>query len=176
MDDISPYQVGTTTRPAAPRRAWDHAPRPLTSPIRQMAALGAILAVLAVGMAVYHLGDAVQISIETSDGRIGMSLAAAVFLVDACIQIALSWGVLRASRVAACLLMAYYLAGKVLLLVVGDGPTVPGLAWMVVVCGVMLRGTIATFRYHGHLKQEQRHPPRRLSEDPAFAPRTPALE
>ncbi|WP_411850270.1 hypothetical protein ACLB90_15330 [Stenotrophomonas sp. LGBM10] len=176
MDDNSPYQVGATTQAATPRRAWDHAPHAITSPIRHMAALGAILAVVTLGMVVYRLQDVIRVNLDTPVGRIGMSLAAAVFLVDACIQIGLSWGVLRASRVAACLLLAYYLAGKVFLMVVGDGLSLPGLAWMAVVSVFMVRGTMATFHYHHHLKQEQRHPPRRLSDDPAFAPRTPTLD
>jgi hypothetical protein len=176
MDDNSPYRVGTTTPPAARRRAWDHAPHAITSPIRHMAALGAILAVVALGMVVYRLQDGIQISINTQAGRIGMSLAAVFFLVDAFIQIGLSWGVLRASRVAACLLLGYYVACKLLLTIVGGGMTLPGSAWMVVVIVFMVRGTVATFRYHRHLAQEHRHPPRRLSDDPAFAPRTPALD
>jgi hypothetical protein len=66
---------------------------------------------------------------------------------------------------------AFGILGTLMNLSTGQG-SLTGVGFMAVLTFVSIRGTLATFRYHRHLRDVRSRPPRsRLSDDPAFAPK-----
>lgn len=172
MQESSPYRAGTASTHPTPRPHWDNAPHSIVGPIKQMWILAIGLAVVSLvmnGMAVAHLASIAR------DGSIALLVplfTAAGAMLDAVIYLGLAWGVRRHSRAAACALLAYYLLGQALLMVLGQRSLLAVLPLTVIVSFVMIRGTLATFAYQRHVAQEKRRPPRtRISDDPLFAPR-----
>ncbi|WP_185813533.1 hypothetical protein [Xanthomonas sp. SS] len=92
--------------------------------------------------------------------------------IEAALVSALAYGLYRNSRVAAILLLAYYVLVRVVFLVTGN---LTGLGTGVLIVLAFLSAARATFQYNGWLQQERRFPSSqrpRLSDDPFF--RTPA--
>lgn len=166
MEDNSPYQASRAAPAMPPSRVdWrDEAPHEITSPIRHMWIL------LALGGAMTALG---AIGLLATDARantfllVVMGVSTAFYLLSA-------FGVYRRSRVAACVVVTMCALGALGTLVnisAGQG-SFSGVAFTAILAVVSIRGTLATFRYHRHLRQVRSRPPRtRLSDDPAFAPK-----
>lgn len=92
--------------------------------------------------------------------------------IEAALVFALAYGLYRKSRVAAILILAYYVLVRIAFLVAGS---LNGLGMGVLVVMVFLSAARGTFQYNGWLQQERRFPSSqrpRLSDDPLF--RTPA--
>lgn len=163
MEDNSPYQASRVA-PTAAKRDWrDVPPREITSPIKHMCimlSIGAILATIStVGIMLNGMANALLLAIM---GFSTLFYAATAF------------GVYKASRVAACAVLvicAFGVLGTLLNITAGQG-SLSGVGFMAVLTFVSIRGTLATFRYHRHLRDVRSRPPRtRLSDDPAFAPK-----
>jgi hypothetical protein len=163
MEDNSPYQASRVT-PVAAKRDWrDVPPREITSPIKHMCILlviGAILGVIStVGMMLSGMANAFLLII------LGVSTL---------FYAATAFGVYKGSRVTACAVLvicAFGILGTLMNLSTGQG-SLTGVGFMAVLTFVSIRGTLATFRYHRHLRDVRSRPPRsRLSDDPAFAPK-----
>jgi hypothetical protein len=92
--------------------------------------------------------------------------------IDAVILGAGAYGLYRKSRVAALLLLGYYVLGRVLMLIGGN---VSGMVLGVIIVFIYVAAAKGTFDHHRWLLQERRSPSSlrpRLSDDPLF--RTPA--
>jgi len=95
-----------------------------------------------------------------------------VVSVDVVVMGALAYGVSRKSRVAALLLLGYYLLGRVLILITGNASN---LTFAVLALLAYLAAAKGTFDYHRWLQQERHSPSSlrpRLRDDPPL--RTPA--
>jgi len=171
MDRDSPYAASATAPRGRPASAWHLAPPAITAPIQQMAAVGATIALFGFFRAIYRTHNALDLPAGSSAASLGLWLGIATFGLNLVLQLGLSWGVLRCSRVAACVLLAHYIGGKIFLIALDIGPGPPGLMVMAGVIFFMARGTMATFRFHRHAAELRRRPPARLSDDPAFAPK-----
>ncbi|WP_369976363.1 hypothetical protein [Xanthomonas bundabergensis] len=93
-------------------------------------------------------------------------------VIEAMFIAALACGVQRKHRVAASVLLAYYVLARIAMLLTGH---LSGAVLGVIVILVYLSAARATFEYHRWLQQERRFPSSqrpRLSDDPLF--RTPA--
>ncbi len=154
MDDNSPYQASQTVPPiAASRPDTLGLPQNIARPIKHMWVLGFILSGFAL---VFSAILTVMMYRQFQHGD--ASLVMALFtvggaLLDALVFSGLAWGVRRRSRVAACILLGYYLVGQALFLTLGAGFVMFRLALITVVSIVFIRGTRATFAYHRHLSR-----------------------
>jgi uncharacterized membrane protein YoaK (UPF0700 family) len=164
MEDNSPYQASRVAPTAERRDHRDEPPREITSPIKHMWILLAVLAVFAV------IGSVGTLLLQRGNSAIlllPMLVLAAIYLV-------MAFGVYKRSRAVATLVLVFCVMaglGGVLNIVQGKG-SLATLAFMAVFLFVSIRGTLATYRYHRHLRDVRSRPPRaRLSDDPAFAPR-----
>lgn len=163
MEDHSPYQASRVVPAAATHRDWrDEAPREITSPIKHMWIMLTVMAAFAL---IGGLG-----SLFLSSGNKLVLLLPLVVL--AAVYLALAFGVYKRSRTIATIVLvfcAFAALGGLLNILQGKG-SLPGLSFMAVFAFVSVRGTLATFRYHRHMRDVRSRPPRtRLSDDPAFA-------
>ncbi|MGH8038324.1 MAG: hypothetical protein ACREPC_05135 [Stenotrophomonas sp.] len=164
MEENSPYQASRVAPTAERRDHRDEPPREITGPIKHMWILLTVMGVVSVmgGVATLFLQGA-----NTAILLLPLALIAAVYLV-------LAFGVYKRSRVVATLVLTFSVLGALgglLNIVMGKG-SLPGLAFTTVFLFVSVCGTLATYRYHRHLRDVRSRPPRsRLSDDPAFAPK-----
>ncbi|WP_421568785.1 hypothetical protein [Stenotrophomonas sp. PD6] len=173
MHKDSPYQASSTA--PAPEHAQlraNQVPHAIGGPVKHMWIAALVLAAMSLagdGIALANLYAGFQLG---DQALIVVLFTAAGALFNVGILLGLAWGIHRYSRTAACALLAFYLLGQLALLWVGQLTVLKGLSLTVIFSFVMIRGTLATFAYHRHLKQEARRPPRtRISDDPAFAPK-----
>ncbi|WP_421568787.1 hypothetical protein [Stenotrophomonas sp. PD6] len=167
MEDDSPYKASRATSVAQPsyRLDWrDEAPREITSPIKHMAILLVVAGCLAlITSLVPYFGDR----------PLHPTLLALALCLTA-IYMLLAYGVHRRSRVVASIVLAVWCLSALgtLLKIVGGQGALTGIGFTVIFGFVSIRGTLATFRYHRHLRDVRSRPPRaRLSDDPTFAPK-----
>ncbi|WNH51304.1 hypothetical protein [Stenotrophomonas oahuensis] len=171
MEDNSPYQASKVA-PTAQRSSrvdWrDEPPREITSPIKHMwillAVLGSFSVIGAVGV-LFMRGGAFN------------AVLLAPMLILACVYLLLAFGVYKRSRIVATLVLSFCglaVLGTVVNIVTGQGSLV-GIGFMAIFTFVSVRGTLATYRYHRHMANVRTRPARaRLSDDPAFAPKLDA--
>jgi hypothetical protein len=169
MDDQNPYQAGAVIPTAISPPHWEQVPSRITAPITQLALMGLSLALFAFGLGGWRL---------ISSGSLFFAIDAVGAGVGGCIYLSLAFGVYRRSRVVVCLAGAIWVTVVTGRLLRDDPGFVdrPFQTAVILVVGVLIvRATIATFRYHRHLATQKRQPPRaRISDDPIFAPRPPA--
>lgn len=164
MEDNSPYQASRVL-PAA--RALDHrdqVPHSITSPIRHLWIVLTLLGCFAV------FGAASALAVEQT---VNAWFLVPILMITSIYFLA-AFGVYKRSRVTACLVLlvcAMAALGTVINIATGKG-TLTGVGALAVLTFVSVRGTLAVFRYHRHVADARRRPPRaRLSDDPAFAPK-----
>lgn len=162
MEDNSPYQASRVAPTAERRDHRDEPPREITSPIKHMwilLALGAVLTGFGgAGLLLTNSGNTFLLIVM--GGSFVFYLLTAV-------------GVYKRSRIAACVALAICALGALgtLFNIANGHGTLTGVGFSAVLAFVSIRGTLATFRYHRHLREVRSRPPRaRLSDDPAFAP------
>lgn len=167
MEDHSPYQASAVL-PVAPAPPYRHqAPASITAPITHFWVLLALLG------AICLIAAAVKLLPNPSQAEL---LPLITLVIAAGMYLALAFGIYKRSRVVACIVLGY------LLLSIGAWWLLPDkafgkLAFLLILAVGAARGTLATFRYHRFIAEEQRRPPRsRISDDPMFAPRPPALD
>ncbi len=165
MEDQSPYQASRVVPAAATRRDWrDEPPREITSPIRHMWIM------LAIGAVAGGIGTIGLLASGDPANRFLLLVMAATFVIYGLA----TFGVYNRSRTAACavlVLCAMSVLGTLLNISSGQG-SLSGVGFTALLAFVSVRGTLATFRYHRHMRTVRSRPPRtRLSEDPAFAPK-----
>lgn len=165
MEDQSPYQASRVAPAAATRRDWrDEPPREITSPIKHMWVM------LAIGAVAGGIGTVGLLASGDPANRPLLVVMAASFVIYGLA----TFGVYRRSRAAACavlVLCGFGVLGTLLNISNGQG-SLGGVGFTALLAFVSVRGTLATFRYHRHMRTVRSRPPRtRLSEDPAFAPK-----
>ncbi len=164
MEDQSPYQASRVTPRTTRADRRDEAPQEILSPIRHMWIL------LAVGAVLTGFGGAVLLF---TDVRANTYLLV-VLGVSFAFYALTAFGVYKRSRAAACVAVAMCGLGALGTLVnIANGQgTLTGVGFTAVLTFVSIRGTLATFRYHRHVRDVRSRPPRpRISDDPAFAPK-----
>lgn len=169
MEENSPYAASRVSPASAASVDWrDQPPREITRPITLMWSVLAFLGGIVVigGGALFAFSEASRASM-------------APLLIIGFIYLALAFGVYKRSRVVATLVLLFFafaLLGTLANIVQGKS-TLVGAGLLVIFAFVSVRGTLATYRYHRHLRDVRSRPPRsRLSDDPAFAPKIdPAL-
>ncbi|MBT2766317.1 hypothetical protein J7J08_01535 [Stenotrophomonas sp. ISL-67] len=164
MEDQSPYQAShVAPRTAGPDRR-DEAPREITSPIKHMYVLVAVMGLFTATAAGFMVFAGPRQSL--------WMILPLAFVVG--IYFLAAFGVYKRSRVAACAVLAMCglsALGALANIANGQG-SLSGIGFLAVLTFVSIRGTLATFRYHRHLRDVRSRPPRtRLSDDPAFAPK-----
>lgn len=165
MEDQSPYQASRVAPAAATRRDWrDEPPREITSPIKHMWVL------LAIGAVAGGIGTVGLLASGDPANHPLLVVMAASFVIYGLA----TFGVYKRSRAAACavlVLCGFGVLGTLLNISNGQG-SLGGVGFTALLAFVSVRGTLATFRYHRHMRTVRSRPPRtRLSEDPAFAPK-----
>ena len=165
MEDRSPYQASRVAPAAATRRDWrDEPPREITSPIKHMWIM------LAIGAVAGGIGTVGLLASGDPANRPLLVVMAASFVIYGLA----TFGVYKRSRAAACavlVLCGFGVLGTLLNISNGQG-SLGGVGFTALLAFVSVRGTLATFRYHRHMRTVRSRPPRtRLSEDPAFAPK-----
>jgi hypothetical protein len=165
MEDQSPYQASRVAPAAATRRDWrDEPPREITSPIKHMWVM------LAIGAVAGGIGTVGLLASGDPANRPLLVVMAASFVIYGLA----TFGVYKRSRAAACavlVLCGFGVLGTLLNISNGQG-SLGGVGFTALLAFVSVRGTLATFRYHRHMRTVRSRPPRtRLSEDPAFAPK-----
>ncbi|MEG2805091.1 hypothetical protein [Stenotrophomonas sp.] len=178
MEDASPYKAPDTLPSAAPApiAVQVRLPTETTRPITIMWAVALILAAISLAGVVYAAIRFAKMP-EGSLPPLSVALVAGGLLFDVCLYLATAWGVRRRSRVAACVLLGYYLLGQTLTFVSGQRALGPSLFMTLIVAFVMILGTLETFNAHRYVARARQQPPRpRLSDDPAFAPKPAAGE
>lgn len=165
MEDQSPYQASRVAPAAATRRDWrDEPPREITSPIKHMWVM------LAIGAVAGGIGTVGLLASGDPANRPLLVVMAASFVIYGLGTL----GVYKRSRAAACavlVLCGFGVLGTLLNISNGQG-SLGGVGFTALLAFVSVRGTLATFRYHRHMRTVRSRPPRtRLSEDPAFAPK-----
>lgn len=168
MEDQSPYQASRATPSAVRTDRRDEAPREITSPIMHMWVL------LALGAVLTGFGTAVLLLTNPRDNMFLLAVMGVSFAFYA----GAAFGVYKRSRVVACMALAMSAVGGLgtLLNIANGQGTLSGVGFTAVLLFVSIRGTLATFRYHRHLRDVRSRPPRpRISDDPAFAPKVDIL-
>lgn len=172
MEDNSPYQASH----AAPADKTDERlranriPHEIGGPVKHLWVLATVLGAISLLVSVVRFGPQYEAFRDGNISLLIMVIAVGATAVDGILYLAAAWGVRRYSRVAACLLLGYYLLGQTLSLLFTERSVLVGLPLAVIIAFMMIRGTRATFAYHRHAAQEARRPPRgRLSDDPLFA-------
>lgn len=165
MEDQSAYQASRVAPAAATRRDWrDEPPREITSPIKHMSIM------LAIGAVAGGIGTVGLLASGDPANRPLLVVMAASFVIYGLA----TFGVYKRSRAAACavlVLCGFGVLGTLLNISNGQG-SLGGVGFTALLAIVSVRGTLATFRYHRHMRTVRSRPPRtRLSEDPAFAPK-----
>ena len=162
----NPYQASPIADDRPGLHRWHHVPADISSPIKHMWVLALTVACFRLVVA---LGSFVALEV------VGPAVLA-ILLADVLALATLALFVRRRSRTAACLLLAYYLASKLVVHMTADSP-VYGAMMTVLIGFVMIRGTLAVFRHHRFMREEARRPPRlRLSEHPMFTQSPPRVD
>jgi hypothetical protein len=174
MHKDSPYQASSAApAPEDAQLRANQVPHSIGGPIKHMWIAALVLAAMSLVGDGITLGNLYEGFQDGNLALVDLLFVAFSALFNVAVLLGLAWGIHRYSRVAACALLTFYLLGQLAVLWVGQLTLLRGLSLVVIFSFVMIRGTLATFAYHRHLKQEARRPPRtRLSDDPAFAPRS----
>jgi len=172
MEDNSPYQASRVAPAIQP--PLDPVPHAISGPIRQMWILLAGLGVLIMILAIVATVSAYRVP---GSSKLASSFILLIGAIVGAMYGGVAFGVYKRSRVVACMvlmLLALLLLGT---LFGGAGISMGRLGFWTVSIFICVRGTLAIFRHHRFMADEKRRPPRRrLSDDPAFAPKPAALD